>query len=192
MVEEEQAVSLRTSFILMVLFLGLGYFAFFEPLRTQEKEETSKDQESHVVWLKGKKLQSIEIFGQSPARMVCSRPDKACPFDGMGDWSLEKPVQDGADPAAVGTLASSLMNLTHNGKIDFETVPDEKEFGLDRPQAHVSLIVSGEQNPLILKFGKESAVGPNLYLSVSNDPKHLYLVPNYLPGMINKIGRAHV
>ena len=54
-------MSLRTSFVLMILFVGLGYFAFFEPLRTSERDDLAKEKEEHVAWLKDKKVASVEI-----------------------------------------------------------------------------------------------------------------------------------
>jgi hypothetical protein len=186
MVEEIQAVSARITLVLMILFLALGTLAIFDPLRRQEKNEEKKDRDSHVVWLKGEKLEEITISGKTPpVRLQCAHAG-GCAFDGTGDWKLLAPVSDKADPSAVGTLASTLLNLTHNSRIAFDSPPDPQEFGLDQPQAAVALKVAGRKDPVVLSFGKASALGPSVYLGVSGDPGHLFLVPNYLPQMVNK------
>ncbi len=186
-------MNLRVSLLLMITFMVLGTFAFFDPLRRQVKEEERRERDSHVVWLKDRKLESIVVSGKNPpVQFTCAIP-AGCAFDGTGDWKLVLPISDNADPSAVGSLASTLINLTQSEKIDFDTPPDPKEFGLDLPQATVELQLKAQKGQppepkesVILKFGKASTVGPNVYLSVSGDPKHLFLVPNYLPEMVNK------
>ena len=65
---------------LSVIFLVLGYFSFFDPLRTDEKAEEQKDRDSHVLWLKDKKLESIAVTGENPAvKLECALKEKACP-----------------------------------------------------------------------------------------------------------------
>ena len=50
-------MSPRTLLVLMVLFVGLGTFAIFDPLRRKEKAEEEKDRSEHVVLLEGKRLE---------------------------------------------------------------------------------------------------------------------------------------
>ena len=125
----------------MIVFLILGTFAIFDPLRRQEKAEQKKERESHVLWLKDKKLASITVAAKgSEVKLECAKKDVGCPFDGSGDWILTAPTQDNADSSAVGSLASTLLNLTHSEVVDFSgSTPDPKEFGLDQQigRAHV-------------------------------------------------------
>jgi hypothetical protein len=179
-------VNARTSLVLMVAFVVLGTFALFDPLHRQEKADEKRERESHVVWLKGKSLRGIEISGAKEVSLECARKDKGCPFDGTGEWGMSKPLADKADPSAVGSLASSLLNLTAADKLDFEKAPDPKEFGLDQPQAVVKLKFQGEEKPLTLTFGRASPTGPNVYLSTSENPLRLFLVPAYLTGLLTK------
>ncbi len=186
MVAEIQAVSLRTTLVLMIVFIVLGSFAMFDPLRRAEKNDQKKDLDEHVVWLKDKKLEGLSIAGKNPlTELVCTMKD-GCPFDGSGDWRLNKPVEGRADPTAAGTLASTILNLRQNEKLEFDAAPDPKEFGLDQPKAELTVKVKGEKDPIVLKFGKNAAVGPNVYLSVSGEPKKIFLVPSYVPDMVNK------
>jgi hypothetical protein len=191
-VAQGQAVSLRVSLVLMILFLALGYFAFFEPLRTVDRDDLAQEKANHVAWLKDRKLSRIAVAGQHPVTLECSLPAKACPFDNSGQWAIAAPEAGGADAAAVGTLASTLLNLTHNGKLDFEKGFDEKEFGLYQPVAAVTLSFAPTDAKfpglpdLTLKFGSATPTGPELYLSSSEDLQHLYFVPNYLPGMLDQ------
>lgn len=185
-------MSLRTSLVLMILFVALGYFAFFEPLRTAERDVLAQEKASHVVWLKDYKLARITVAGKHPVTIECTLPTKACPFDNGGQWAVTAPVAGTADAGAVGAMVSTLLNLTHNGKVDFDNGFDEKEFGLEHPAAAVTLSFAQTDRAapapkdVTLKFGIATPTGPALYLSSSEDAKHLYLVPDYLPGMIDQ------
>lgn len=180
-------MSARTLLVLMVLFVVLGTLAIFDPLRRREKEEAAKDREEHVVWLEGKKLEGIQIKGSNPLTELLCANKEGCPFDGSGEWRLQEPLEGKADPSSAGSLASTLLNLKHAEKLDFAPgTPDPKEFGLEQPVAQVTLKIAGEKEPIQFKFGKAAAVGPNVYLSVNREPAKIFLVPNYLPEMVNK------
>ena len=180
-------MSPRTLLVLMVLFVGLGTFAIFDPLRRKEKAEREKDKAEHVALLEGKRLEKVTIRGRHPLTVLVCALKEGCPFDGTGEWRLDQPLEGKGDPSAAGTLASTLLNLRHHEKIDFAPgQPDAKEFGFDQPAAEVTLQLKGEAAPLTLRFGKAAAVGPNVYLSSSGSPSAVFLVPNYLPDMVNK------
>lgn len=180
-------MSPRALLVLMVLFVGLGTFAIFDPLRRKEKAEEEKDKAEHVVLLEGKLLEKITIRGRHPLTVLACARKEGCPFDGTGDWRMEQPLAGKGDPTSAGTLASTLLNLRHSEKLDFAPArPDAKEFGFDQPAAEVTLALKGEAAPLTLTFGKAAAVGPNVYLSSSAAPATVFLVPNYVPDMINK------
>ncbi len=182
-------MSPRTLLVLMVVFIALGTFAIFDPLRRKEKAEATKDRQERVAWLEGKRLEKIRIAGtgkNQPTELLCALKD-GCPFDGTGEWSLAEPAGTKADPTSAGTLASTILNLKHNEALDFAPGnPDPKEFGLDQPAAEVTFQLKGEPAPLTLRFGKAAAVGPNVYLSSSLDPRKVFLVPSYVPDMVNK------
>lgn len=179
-------MSLRTSLVLMILFVALGYFAFFEPLRTSERDDLAREKEAHVVWLKDSRLARITVEAARPVALECALGPSGCPFDSSGQWVIVGDKST-ADSGAVGTLASSLLNLTHNGKVDFENGFDPKEFGLDHPKAAVTLHLAGSPaRAVTLKIGNPNPTGPNLYLSSSEDQKHLYLVPSYLTAQLDQ------
>lgn len=179
-------MNMRITLALMVAFVVLGTFAFFDPLRLQEKEEAKQERESHVLWLKDAKIETLDLKGSMGLNKFLCKQKGGCGFDSNSDWELTQPVSDKADPASMGALTSALFNLSPNDKVDFEAAPDPKEFGLDAPQMEIEVRIKGRTEPLLLKFGKNSAVSPNVYVSVSEEPKRLYLVPSYVPNQWNR------
>lgn len=183
--EEVEAVNLKVTFVLMVLFMVLGTFALFDPLKVKEKKEEQGEKESLVLWLKDQKAKAIEIQSKTgKVRFECAT--EACEFDGTANWKVVQPVQDTADASNVGSLASSIKSLRVVDKIELETAPDPKEFGFDAPKAEVKLEVQGSADPIELKIGNASAVGNNVYLLSDTNPKTVYLVASYFGEMLEK------
>ncbi len=183
---EVEAVSLRTTFILMLAFIVLGTFAFFDPLRLQQKKDQEKERNEHVFWLKEKKLSSLRIQTASlDLQLECANKE-GCTFDGSADWNVLAPVKDEADSSSVGSLASSALNLNPVDKVDLEQLPDPLEFGFDKSSAVLELNIVGEAEPYRLSFGKETPVGPNTYALSNREPKRVYMVANYFPGMLKQ------
>lgn len=179
--------NLRIILGLMVLFIVFGFFAIFDPLRKGELDSERRERESRVIWLKDKTVDSFWIKGKSEdVKLDCQKKEKGCTWDGSGDWMISEPLKEKADPVAVGVLASSIYNLVHAEKISMEKAPDLKEFGLDEPTLELEMKIHGEADPVVLKFGKASAVGPTVYLSASHDSKHLFLVANNVSGIIDQ------
>lgn len=61
MVSEVETVNLKTTFVLMIVFMVVGSFAFFDPFGWEAKKEENAEKEDHVIWVKDKKIQSFRI-----------------------------------------------------------------------------------------------------------------------------------
>lgn len=176
-------MSLRFTFLLMIVFMVLGSFALFDPFQWKEKKEKAAERESRVVWLKNKKLETISFKGPTSLLLVCAEKG-GCLLDGGADWRIEAPVQDKADAAAVAAFANGLANLAYSEKIDFEggARVDPKEFGLDGRRA-VTVKPAGEP-AFTIELGGPSPVGPNIY--VRKEPERLYIVGSHFAQAFDK------
>ncbi|MGZ3693055.1 MAG: DUF4340 domain-containing protein, partial [Bdellovibrionota bacterium] len=175
-----------TSFVLMILFIVLGTFAFFDPTHSKDKAELKRDKESHVFWLKDRLLESMKIkSGKTEVELECALKE-GCPFNGQGDWLLTKPLKDKADPANVGGLAGGVFNLVQTDKIALEAGVDPKEFGFDHPVAELEFKLKGESASYSLKVGSAKSVGPTAYVETSSTPNTVFMVANYFPAMMQK------
>ena len=174
----------KTTFALMLAFMVLGTFAFFDPLGLQQKKEEEAERESHVFWLKDKKLEALTVrSGDQTFAFQCVTPE-GCPLDGSADWKLTQPVEDLADEAVLGSLAASLKNLTSTDKIQFDSAPDPSEFGFPETKLAVEFKAKGEGEPYSLTIGRSTPVGANVYVQSNRSPQTIYLVGNSLPGML--------
>jgi len=184
--EEEKTLSLKTIWILMVIFLSIGSFAIYDYLVLENKREDKKEQEQHVVWLRGKKLAGIKVKnGTQVIRFECQSKD-GCTFDGTANWLIKEPLQDLADSSSVASLASSILNLTFQDKLDFEVPLDEVEFGLNDSKLLAELQLMGDGAPLQFKVGRSAPVGPNVYLQLNGERNRLFTVGTLFSEMLEK------
>lgn len=178
-------MSLRTTFVLMIVFMVVGSFAFFDPFGWEAKKEEKEEREQYVYWLKDKKVSSFSIEKEGQTILLTCKRVEGCPFDGTGDWEMKTPVVDLADPAAVGSLASAVLNMTFVDKVDFG--PGElqaQEFGLGK--AKVLVQVQGEAKPRTLILGGSAPAGPNVYIQDAEQPNRLYVVASFFAQMLEK------
>lgn len=175
----------KTSLVLMVLFIVLGTFAFFDPFGRKEKAEQAKEQEARVFWLENKLVEKITIRGAKVIDLECTKTE-GCPFDSGGDWKMTAPVADLADPASVGGLASAVKNLTQSDKLELTNGVDPKEFGFDQPTVELEFRVKGEAELYSLRVGSAKAVGNTAYLQTNRQAQIVFMVPSFFPTFLQK------
>ncbi len=91
-------MNLKTTFVLMIVFMVVGSFAFFDPFGWEAKKEEQAEKEEHVIWVKDKKIQSIRIVkGEEKSK------------------SEGNSKSDGASPSTVPTEASANKQTGNKG-----------------------------------------------------------------------------
>ncbi|RZA05880.1 MAG: DUF4340 domain-containing protein [Proteobacteria bacterium] len=179
-------MSPKVTFALMLVFIAMGSFAFFDPFDLKANKETRGEQSSHVFWLKDKKLETFAIQnGAENFQFQCLNQD-GCAFDGSADWKLIQPVEDLADPTQVGSVAATIKALLIQEKVELEQAPDPAEFGFPETNLAVEFRVKGENEPYKLTIGKAVPVGANVYAITNRAPKTIYLIANTVPLLLKK------
>lgn len=179
-------MSARSSLVLMIALLVLGSFAFFDPFALRAKREDNKEKAQRVFWLKDKKLESIRLEREADTVELKCTQEAGCAFDGSGNWRLVTPVEGPADPTAVGSLAGSILNLTHSDRVELTQAPDPAEFGFGPKAPKVELKVKGENEPYRIELGQANPVGAGFYLVTNRDPHVVFVGPAFLPDMVKK------
>ena len=172
-------MSARTTFLLMIVFLVLGYLAVFDPLKWKIQTEEKKEKEAKVFWLKDKKLQSIQLTtDKSRVKFECAGSD-GCPFDINAKWNVIEPLLDNGDDSAIVSLARSILNLNSEDRVDLDNEPDPAEFGFNSNRGTLELVVKGEKEPYRLQLGKDTPTGGTTYAYTNRVAKRLFLIPTY-------------
>lgn len=177
-------MSKKTVLALMIVFMVLGSFAFFDPFDLKAKRESRNEQSIHLFWLKEKRAESFILRRADATFEFQCASAEGCPFDGSGDWKLTQPVKDLADPSALGTVLSTLRALNIQEEIKLDSAPDPAEFGFDETKLRVEFRVKGEGQPYVLSLGKPVPVGANVYALSNRAPNTVYLVANTVPVLL--------
>jgi hypothetical protein len=177
-------MNLRTTLVLMILFMGLGSIAFFDPFRLEEKKNREEDAEKQVFSIQEKVVQEISIRnGARSVKLACAAAE-GCKLDGEASWKVIEPVQDEGDASAIATLANAVVNLRTIEKVPLDAPMDPKEFGFE--QGRPALEMKTKEGVFRLETGSPTAVGPNVYLRVPGETQTLYIVAAYFPQMLDK------
>jgi hypothetical protein len=185
-VEEVEAVSLRTTLVLMFVFMGLGSFTLFDPFGLKEKRTEKAEGAKRTLALKGAKFSTLSVkHGLLEVRFRCTKAE-GCDFDGSALARVEAPVVDDADSSNLGSLLSAIAAMEHSDKFSLEGSMTPGEFGLLPGAASLELVLVGKDEPLKLVFGGSTPVGPNRYFESSAQPGQVFVVPGYIADMAKK------
>jgi hypothetical protein len=165
----------RNTIILLLIAIALYcYMRFYESDRptTQEAEEQS----GHVVpMIDQSKIDGITITNNETTIELRKQDNQ---------WTMEQPVKDRADDAAVGQLLSSVNSLRKQTSLKPDNGKDEvRDFGLVKPNVRLQLL--GEGAPPEILFGKDTAMEGQEYIRLGNSDE-VYVVPNDLRTQVTK------
>jgi len=150
---------LRNTLILAVVFLALGAYVYFVELQKAADEAKKKT----LVTFDTDQVTSVTLT-YPDREIVLSKTDSG--------WRLSKPVDAPADETTVTNLLTAVS--TCEVKKTLDDVPDNlAPFGLDQPQATVTLKLKDKEIPAI-RVGKTSPVGNSTFVQRA-DEKKIYL-----------------
>jgi len=123
----------KTTWILILLALGLGSFVYFYEIKGKTQPTEIKAQKQKIFSFTANDVQSLTIKAKSTTLKLEKRNTTAKPA-----WEIKSPISAPANDAIV----SYLMDLLVDGKIErtVSVLPTElPEFGLDKPVATIDI-----------------------------------------------------
>ena len=167
----------KNTLILLILATGLFAFIRFYESKTPGTKEAA-DQAKRVFNLDLSAIDAISII---------SNENKIELHKKNSHWEMVTPVQDRADPMAVGRLLNSIGSMD----VDSSFFADAKGFDkvslndLGLATSSVRLKLQGNDAPPELLFGKDTAVEGKMYVRFDGSKK-VYAVSNDLKTQIQK------
>ncbi|MFN6571550.1 DUF4340 domain-containing protein [Dendronalium sp. ChiSLP03b] len=134
----------RTTLILILLALGLGGFVYFYEIQGATQREEIKEKQQRIFSFTSDDVQSLAVKTQK----LTVNLERNSQSDNS-KWLLKSPVSEPANDAIV----SYLMDLLVQGKSDRTlSIPANQlgEFGLDRPQATINIILKNQKTHQLL------------------------------------------
>jgi hypothetical protein len=155
--------------VLVGLALYIWRFEWGQEIPSDETKETilavDKDKVTGI---------SIESEGEETIRLV--KVDDA--------WRVAAPFEAPADSSAVDSILTRVEKLEADEAV-VETTDDLAQYGLEAPSRTVSIMVEGQEAPLVVEFGDTSPGGSAIYARTPSSPR-IFVVASYVESSFEK------
>lgn len=165
----------KSFLILLVLALGLGYYAYV----VEPTKESTRDQK-----LKREKVFSVESDQIESLIVKAASGDSTTLKKDNGTWKIVAPKAMAADAAEVSAITTALAGLEEERVVE-ENPPSLKEFTLDPPRISVSFTTTGNATTHRLDVGVKTPMGADLYAKAEGKTK-VFLIGSYREDALNK------
>ena len=155
-------MNVKTTLVLLILLAIAIPAAIILPKHIKTTEEAKLAKDKVFPDLKTRNAQRMEIK-KDGLHIVCEKTDDT--------WHIVEPLKDRADLAKVEGVLSACEFMRHKGTVTGELADDQKKYGLDKPQAEVT--VADKKDTWTLLIGKafesideKSASGRDIYVKI--------------------------
>lgn len=157
----------KGTFVLLILFLGLGSYVYFTEIRGREARQQAEEAKKKVFQVEQKDITEISLV----------YPDRTITGVKKGEkkWEMTSPSGIEADPDEWDLLASYVPKIERDQTV-MDNAPDLAEFGLNEPAIKLIAKTSGGQTLEVL-FGNENPRKTLNYAKLSNS-NEVFLTPN--------------
>ncbi|MEQ8997610.1 MAG: DUF4340 domain-containing protein [Coleofasciculus sp. B1-GNL1-01] len=174
----------KTTWVLLIVALFLGGFVYFYEIVGTPQREAAKEAEKQLFSFEEDEVQRVNIYIQEESRKFerVSEPEPG--------WRMTEPK----DVPASDPSVAFLLNLLVEGKSDriIPNVPPEnlKDYGLDKPQAMVTVRLTNDETHEIL-LGKPDFNNSFLYAQIDpfsdkSQQSNVFLVPMDFDYAVNR------
>jgi hypothetical protein len=174
----------KTTWVLLIVALFLGGFVYFYEIVGTPQREAAKEAEKQLFSFEEDEIQRVNIYIQEESRKFerVSEPEPG--------WRMTEPK----DVPASDPSVAFLLNLLVEGKSDriIPNVSPEnlKEYGLDKPQAMVTVRLNNDETHEIL-LGKPDFNNSFLYAQIDpfsdkSQQSNVFLVPMDFEYAVNR------
>jgi len=174
----------KTTWVLLIVALFLGGFVYFYEIVGTPQREAAKEAEKQLFSFEEDEIQQVNIYIQEESRKFerVSEPEPG--------WRMTEPK----DVPASDPSVAFLLNLLVEGKSDriIPNVSPEnlKDYGLDKPQAMVTVRLNNDETHEIL-LGKPDFNNSFLYAQVDSfsdksQQSNVFLVPMDFEYAVNR------
>lgn len=153
-------MSWKTLTVLAVLASGLGGFLVMDSYWLTPKREKTAGVKGRLWTIEPKDVRGLTI----------KRKDDTVTVKRAGDgWEMLEPVKTRANSGAVNEVVTGLATVRVDREIDANP-SKPSDFGLDPPEAFVTIEVTGQAAPLTLAVGGKSPTGVWVYAREGSKP----------------------
>lgn len=164
---------LRSTLVLLVLFLAIGGYAWFVERERPPASEADANEQAFDV--EARRITSLTVNAENGDVTELTRTE------GEIDWVVTAPVQTEADDNAATAIATTLAALDIRREVE-QQAADLAPFGLDEPPVSVTF-ATPDGEPLTLSVGDETPTGGERYAAIGN---RVLLVADFVESTLNR------
>ncbi len=164
---------LRSTFVLLVLFLAIGGYAWF--VERERPPASEADANEQAFDLAAGRITDLTVNAANGDVTVLTRTENEI------DWVVTAPVETEADDNAATAIATTLAALEIRRVVE-EDPADLAPFGLSEPTVSVTF-ATPDGDPLTLAVGDEIPTGGEHYAAAGN---RVILVADFVESTLNR------
>lgn len=164
----------KKTVIFGAIFVALLSYVLLVEKKNFSKFEPPSRQGPKLFSIKQEDLQYFRL--QNANSIIAFRKNDS------GEWRMEKPLIDQADPIQCENLARSVANVTLLGTIDKKE--SLKDYGFDKVAIRLHIEGKGTA-PIDMEFGAEDPTNKGIYAYLTNDQR-IVLLPNFIKQIAEK------
>lgn len=159
-------MSWKTGVVLLVLAAGLGGFYVYDTYWLAPAREKAESVKGRLWEVDPKDVEGVTLARKGEAAVKLKR---------AGDgWEMLEPVKARADRGAVDGVVSTVVTARVDREID-PSPTKLADYGLEPPEAEITVEVKGRKDPLVLRLGAKSPTGAWVYGREGTKPALLAL-----------------
>ena len=167
---------LRSTLVLLLLFLAIGGYAWFIERERPPASETAANEQAFDV--EADRITALTVTADNGDVTELSRA-----AEGENDWTVTAPVDAAADDNAATGIASSLASLEVRRVVD-EDAADLSIYGLAEPTFVVEF-GTADAAAVSLAAGDETPTGGERYAAIDGGAR-VILIPSFVESTLNR------
>lgn len=164
---------LRSTLVLLVLFLAIGGYAWF--VERERPPASEADANENAFDIAAGRITDLTVNAENGDATVLTRTENEI------DWMVTAPVETEADDNAATAIATTLAALEIRRVVE-EEAADLAPFGLAAPPVSVTF-ATPDGEPLTLSVGDETPTGGERYAAIGS---RVILVADFVESTLNR------
>ena len=164
---------LRSTLVLLVLFVAIGGYAWF--IERERPPASEADANEEAFDMAAGRITDLTVNAENGDVTALTRTENEI------DWVVTSPVETEADDNAATAIATTLAALEIRREVE-ESAADLAPFGLTAPTVSVTF-ATPDGEPLTLSVGDETPTGGERYAAVGN---RVILVADFVESTLNR------
>ena len=166
----------RSTLVLLVLFVLLGGYAYF--VESERPPASEADANEQAFDLEADAIVELEITAENGD---VTRLERGA---GSRSWTMRAPVEVAADDNRATSIASAIESLEVRRVVEVEPA-DLEPFGLADPVVEVGFRIDGDTEPRRLLIGDTTPTGSDRYARADDSPR-VFLIESYRESTFNR------